>query len=72
MPEIVLTCNAVEPFDAFALRDWLATAVAAGRVPGKGDATLVVNHPEREGEGSCRWCGCRENERLRVVDGKLA
>ncbi len=72
MPELVLICHAVEPFDVFALRDWLSREVAAGRVPAEGEATLLVNHPEREGEGSCRWCGCRDDERLRIVDGRLA
>ena len=40
---------------------WVRTERADGRI-GSGAVTIEVVHPDREAEGSCRWCGCRETE----------
>jgi hypothetical protein len=27
---------------------------------------IHVRHPDREADGSCRWCGCRDDEVVTV------
>ena len=49
-------CNAVEVFDLAALRKTFASASKSARVE------VSVRHPDREMDGSCRWCGCRQDE----------
>jgi hypothetical protein len=61
MAERDFTCTAADPFDLFALRE--ATQRELGsRAPAELD--VHVRHPDREADGSCRWCGCREDEIL--------
>lgn len=55
-------CNSVETFDLGALPDWIRAKQRDGEIPGGADISLQVVHPDREMDGSCRWCGCRENE----------
>ena len=67
MPEARFACNAVITFDLFALPDWVRAERAAGRIASnEGPVEVSVVHPDREMDGSCRWCGCRENEIVAV------
>jgi hypothetical protein len=60
-------CNAVITFDLFALPDWVRAERAAGRLAShESPVEVSVVHPDREMDGSCRWCGCRENEIVSV------
>ena len=72
MPELDrprFVCNALVTFDLFGLPAWVRAEQAAGRIA-SGAVELEVLHPEREMDGSCRWCGCRENEVIRFgTDG---
>jgi hypothetical protein len=67
------SCFLNDPFDLFALRGWVTAERSAGRLPASGDVSIEVVHPNREAEGSCRWCGARRDE-IVVVDaaGRLA
>ncbi len=65
-------CSMGDAFDLFDLPRWLAAEQGAGRVPAASRASIRVTHPDREMDGSCRWCGCRADETVRIVDGKLA
>ena len=62
MERAVFVCNAVDVFDLAALRDKFQPHGGNLRVE------VEVRHPDREMDGSCRWCGCRENEVV-VFDG---
>ncbi|MEO6396867.1 MAG: hypothetical protein ABIP13_00210 [Tepidiformaceae bacterium] len=53
----------MDTFDLFALPAWVLREREAGRVPDEATAVEVI-HRDREMDGSCRWCGCRDNERL--------
>ena len=55
-------CNAVETFDLSGLPDWIRSKQREGKIAVGADVSLNVVHPDREMDGSCRWCGCRENE----------
>ena len=59
-------CNAVTVFDLFGLKQWAQAEIAAGRLNASHSALIEVVHPDREMDGSCRWCGCRANEVIRV------
>lgn len=74
MPEPLprFSCNAIEPFEVFRLPAWVATEQSAGRIPRAARVAISVLHPDREMDGSCRWCGCRENETVTIEDGRLA
>ena len=66
-------CNPVEVFSIFELAAWVERERAAGRLPASGELTLGVFHPDREMDGSCRWCGCREDESLVIgIDCSIA
>ena len=66
MADLRFVCNAVETFDLFALKSWAGAELdKAGRPRGE-SVTVEVRHPDREMDGSCRWCGCRENEVVKV------
>jgi hypothetical protein len=56
------SCTAVTTFDLFAMRDWVKSETEAGRLPAGRPIRIEVRHPDREMDGSCRWCGCRDNE----------
>ena len=74
MPETPprFSCNAVDTFDLFRLPAWLAAEQAAGRIAQSQRVAINVVHPDREMDGSCRWCGCRENEVVTVENGRIA
>jgi hypothetical protein len=73
MPEPLprFSCNAVEPFEIFRLPAWLAAEQAAGRIVPAIRISINVLHPDREMDGSCRWCGCREDEVVTIEDGRV-
>lgn len=54
--EIRYVCNPTEPYSRFDLGDWLKAKRAAGKAP-SGAVTVRVEHPDKEADGSCRWCG---------------
>lgn len=49
-------CNPTEPYSRFDLADWLGRRRAEGKAP-EGPLTVRVEHPDKEADGSCRWCG---------------
>lgn len=61
---LVYRCNPVEPYDRFAIEAWLAAKRAGGAVPASGPVDVRVEHPDREADGKCRWCGEGSNETL--------
>ena len=63
MSSIPFHCNPVDTFDLFALPAWVQRERDAGRVPA-GATSIDVIHRDREMDGSCRWCGCRDNEQV--------
>lgn len=65
MADLRFVCNAVDTFDLFSLRDWARSNVASLEAAAT-EVAVEVRHPDREMDGSCRWCGCRENEVVRV------
>ncbi len=65
MADLRFVCNAVDTFDLFGLREWARSNVESPEVVAT-EVTVEVRHPDREMDGSCRWCGCRENEVVRV------
>ncbi len=64
--DVRFSCNAVTVFDLFGLKEWAKGELAAGRLTASRPALIEVVHPDREMDGSCRWCGCRENEVIRI------
>jgi hypothetical protein len=62
----LFVCNAVDVFDLFGLKQWAKDEIAAGRIPDSARISVEVRHPDREMDGSCRWCGCRQNEVIEV------
>jgi hypothetical protein len=71
-PQAFFRCSMGESFDLFDLPRWLAAEQQAGRVPVTDQLSIRVAHPDREMDGSCRWCGCREDETVPMLNGKLA
>jgi hypothetical protein len=65
--DLRFACNAVEQFIAWELPAW----VERQRPGAAGPVTVEVLHPDREMDGSCRWCGARQNETVLVEDGRL-
>lgn len=61
--EIRFLCNPGEPYSRFELEDWLSRQRAAGQAP-NGPVTVRVEHPDREADGNCRWCGDSRNDRV--------
>jgi hypothetical protein len=53
-------CNAVEVFDLADLRRRTLAAAKPNEI-----VDVFVRHPDREMDGSCRWCGCRVDETVR-------
>jgi len=64
-------CNFVDPFGIVELREWVGRERDAGRLPAADAIAVQVVHPDREAEGSCRWCACRANETI-VVEPPMA
>lgn len=60
-------CNPVEQFIAWELPDWVTRQGTSDEEP----VTVEVLHPDREMDGSCRWCGGRNNETVIVRDGRV-
>lgn len=54
--EVRYICNPTEHYSRFDLGDWLQAKRAAGKAPA-GAVTVRVEHPDKEADGSCRWCG---------------
>jgi len=71
MTQARFSCNAVDVFDLAGLPDWIRRERQAGRMPLDGDVSLDVIHPDREMDGSCRWCGCRQNEVILFEKARL-
>ena len=61
-------CNPVDTFDFDALRAWVERERASGALPAHGTVSVEVVHRDREMDGSCRWCGCRENEVIELAE----
>ena len=66
MPEeFAFRCTSSQPFDLFGLKEIVVSErpdlVAAEEV------LVQVSHPDREAEGSCRWCGDRLDATYRVT-----
>ena len=57
-------CSIGQEFDLFALGEWVAAQRASGQLPPGGPVEVHVTHPDREGDGNCRWCGCPRDEVL--------
>ncbi|MEX0784061.1 MAG: hypothetical protein WD557_15580 [Dehalococcoidia bacterium] len=63
MAERIFVCTSSEPFDLFGLREATQRELSAQG----GEAVDVRGtHPDREADGSCRWCGCRDDEVVSV------
>lgn len=62
-------CSIGQEFDLFALDEWVAERRAAGELPAYGFLEVEVVHPDREGDGNCRWCGCPRDEVVVVGGG---
>lgn len=58
---VPFACSGAEPYDRFALRAWLEQRRAQGAAP-RGPVVVEVKHPDREADGSCRWCGDRSSD----------
>ncbi len=73
MPETLprFSCNAVDTFEVYRLPAWVAAEQAGGRIPAAERVSISVMHPDREMDGSCRWCGCRDNEVVTIENGRL-
>jgi len=70
MTDVKYVCNPVDVFQVFELPAWLAREQEAGRAPA-GRVSVTVMHPDREIDGSCRWCGGGANSTVVVEDGRL-
>ncbi|MDZ7727582.1 MAG: hypothetical protein U5Q44_04930 [Dehalococcoidia bacterium] len=57
-------CTPQEPYDRFALGDWVAGKRAQGKAPTDEGVVVVVEHPDREADGNCRWCGDSRSDRV--------
>ncbi|MGE0600214.1 MAG: hypothetical protein AB7J35_13780 [Dehalococcoidia bacterium] len=68
MADLQFRCNQVEQFIAWELPDWVKRQGANA----DGPVTVEVLHPDREMDGSCRWCGGRKNETVTVEGGRIA
>lgn len=60
-------CSIGQEFDLFGLSEWVASQRATGHLPPRGVDVQVV-HPDREGDGNCRWCGCPRDEVVVIDD----
>lgn len=68
MPRLRFICNPVEQFIAWELPDWVKRQGVADLAA----VEVEVLHPDREMDGSCRWCGGRQNEVVTVENGRLS
>ncbi|WBL35157.1 hypothetical protein O0235_10190 [Tepidiforma flava] len=65
---LVFVCRPPREFVAWELAAWAAEEL--GDLSGV--VEVAVRHPDPEMDGSCRWCGARRGEVVRLVDGRLA
>lgn len=65
---LVFVCRPPREFVAWELAAWAAEEL--GDLSGV--VEVEVRHPDPELDGSCRWCGARRGEVVRLVDGRLA
>jgi len=63
---LTFICVPERTYSRMEVRAWVAELRAAGRVP-DGPVEVLVKHPLREGDGSCRWCGQGPDETLQVA-----
>lgn len=68
MADLRFLCNPVEQFIAWELPDWVKRQGDFGMQR----VIVEVVHPDREMDGSCRWCGGRKNETVTVEDGRIS
>jgi hypothetical protein len=61
MAEVRFICNAVDVFDLSALMERARSEYYTGDQAER-TVRIEVRHPDREMDGSCRWCGCRTDE----------
>ena len=61
-------CSPDDLFGVWELPGWVRRDQAAGRIAAGERVAVEVSHPDREMDGSCRWCGGRANETV-VVNG---
>ena len=62
MADVLVVCNAVEVFDLGEVRASVRAKQASGELSAGTPVKVEIRHPDREMDGSCRWCGCRANE----------
>lgn len=60
--ELVFVCVPEHLYSRLELRQWLTEQRAEGRAPAEGSVSILVQHPLREADGSCRWCGEKDDE----------
>lgn len=65
---LVYVCRPPREFVAWELPDWVREQPGGA----EGVVEVEVRHPDPEMDGSCRWCGARRGEVVRLVDGRLA
>ncbi len=63
--ELRYRCNPTEPYSRFELPDWVKQQQAQGKAD-PGPVRVHVEHPDREADGSCRWCGDTRNETVDI------
>lgn len=66
MTEAKFRCSPDELFVVWELPAWVRREQAAGRIAAGERVAVEVTHPDREMDGSCRWCGGRANETVLV------
>ena len=67
MENLRFQCNAVEQFIVWELPAWVKLQGVDSDEP----VTIEVLHPDREMDGSCRWCGGRANETVTVQGDRV-
>ena len=67
MADLRFLCNPVEQFVAWELPGW----VKRQGTERAGPVVVEVVHPDREMDGSCRWCGGRNNETVTVEGDRI-
>ena len=63
---LTFICVPERTFSRFELRAWVAERRANGQAPA-GPVAVRVEHPLREADGKCRWCGEGPDETLQVA-----
>jgi hypothetical protein len=63
---LTFVCVPEQQYSRFELRHWVAERRADGRAPAEGTVIVRVEHPLREADGSCRWCGEKNDETIEM------